>query len=62
MHNDPKKFLFMFMRKWDYRGEGGGGWLMGDEDGHFLSCLCFFVSANISEVHIDNNWQKNFSF
>ena len=52
----------MFMRKWDYRGEGSGGWLMGDEDGHFLSCLCFFVSANISKAHIDNNWQKIFSF
>ena len=48
MHNDPKKFLFMSMRKWDYRGEGSGGWLMGDEDGHFPVLPFFVVSTNIS--------------
>ena len=48
------------MRKWDYRGEGGGGWLMGDEDGHFPVVPFFVVSTNISEAHIDNNWQKFF--
>ena len=60
MYNDPKKFLFMSMRKWDYRGERGGGWVI--RMVIFLSYLCFFVSANISEAHIDNNWQKIFSF
>ena len=39
MYNDPKKFLFMSMRKWDYRGEGGGGWVI--RMVIFLSCLCF---------------------
>ena len=60
MYNDPKKFVFMSMRKWDYRGEGGGAWVI--RMVIFLSCLCFFVSTNISEAHIDNNWQKIFPF
>ena len=29
------------MRKWDYRGERGGGWVI--RMVIFLSCLCFFV-------------------
>ena len=34
---------------------------MGDEDGHFPVLPFFVVSTNISEAHIDNNWQKIFS-
>ena len=41
MCNDPKKFLFMSMTKWDYRGEEGGGWVI--RMVIFLSCLCFLI-------------------
>ena len=33
---------------------------MGDMDGHFPVLPLFLVSTNISEAHIDNNWQKIF--
>ena len=35
---------------------------MGDQDGHFPVLPLFFVSTNIFEAHIDNNWQKIFPF